>query len=47
MIVIGQYSIAYSSQMAKHNFVTNMKCMHKKEYCKYNIKNAMILSTQL
>ena len=28
----------YSLQMAKHNFVKNMKCMHKKEYCKYNIE---------
>ena len=37
VIVIGQYCITYSLQMAKHNLVTNMKCMHKKEYCKYNI----------
>ena len=32
VIVIGQYCIIYSLQMAKHNFVKNIKCMHKKEY---------------
>ena len=42
VIVIGQYCIAYSSQMAKHNFVKNMNSMHKSKD-----KNAIILGTQL